>query len=132
MGLEPLASGVRRHDVHETPCEVFDGEAGVVCARTLRRGSNMDSVRNACRRPYPQHLRCDVCYLSGRIADAGFNNSNRKKAEIEAALGEHLELNPHPEKSDKIIRLTRLGDIADKSAWPEIIGWLTERAVSFK
>jgi uncharacterized protein DUF4268 len=55
-----------------------------------------------------------------------------QKADIEAALGEPLDWNPHPEKQDKIIRLIKHADIADRSAWPKIIAWLTERAVSFK
>lgn len=71
-------------------------------------------------------------YLSGRIADAALQQLEPQKQDIETALGEQLEWNPHPEKSDKVIRLTRDADIADKSTWAEIISWLTQRAVSFK
>ena len=71
-------------------------------------------------------------YLSGRIADAALQQLEPQKQDIESALGEHLDWNPHPEKSDKVIRLTRDADIADKATWPDVISWLTERAVSFK
>ena len=71
-------------------------------------------------------------YLSGRVADSALQQLDPQKAEIETALGERLDWNPHPDKSDKIIRLTRDGDISDKATWTELIPWLTQRAVSFK
>jgi hypothetical protein len=71
-------------------------------------------------------------YLGGRVANAALQQLEPQRQEIEAELGERLEWNPHPEKSDKVIRLTRDADIADRSKWPEIIQWLTQRAVSFK
>lgn len=71
-------------------------------------------------------------YLSGRVADSVFQQLEPQRSAIEAAIGDTLEWNPHPEKSDKIIRLVRDANIADKAAWPEIISWLTQRAVLFK
>jgi len=71
-------------------------------------------------------------YLSWRVADAVLRQLEPQRPEIDAAIGESLEWNPHPEKSDKTIRLVRAADIGDRSAWPEIISWLTKRAIVFK
>lgn len=50
---------------------------------------------------------------------------------IEAELGCVLEWNPHPEKRQKTIRISRPASLMDRASWPSAIEWLTTTAVAF-
>ena len=73
-----------------------------------------------------------LVYLRSQAAETVLAALAPQRADIEAALGEPLEWNPHPEKQDKMIRLLRPADISIRSEWPQIISWLPQHAVAFK
>lgn len=71
-------------------------------------------------------------YLRSRVAAAVLNGLAPERQRIEDEIGSALEWNPFPDKMDKVIRLSRPGDIADRAQWPELADWLAQKAVAFK
>jgi hypothetical protein len=71
-------------------------------------------------------------YLRHQVAAAVLEALAPQRDQIEREVGGELEWNPFPDKLDKVIRLSRPGDIADRSRWPELADWLTARAVALK
>jgi hypothetical protein len=71
-------------------------------------------------------------YLGHRVAEQALQQLEPRRQQIEHEIGSTLEWNPYPEKRDKIIRLTRPGDIADRATWPELLPWITATTVAFK
>lgn len=71
-------------------------------------------------------------YISNKIADHMLPFLQANKAEIEAELGETLQWNPNPENRDKIIAIFRPINLRNKSEWPEVIAWMTEKTIKFR
>jgi hypothetical protein len=71
-------------------------------------------------------------YMNSRVAGQALEQLGAERQQIEQEIGASLEWNPHPEKMDKVIRLNREGDISDRAQWPELVDWLTAKAIAFK
>lgn len=70
-------------------------------------------------------------YLRERIADEALRRLLPQREEIEREVSDALEWNPRPQNRDKVIVLTRDGDISNRTVWPELVQWLTAKAVAF-
>ena len=69
--------------------------------------------------------------LSSEKADQVLELLLAQRQSIETELGMELEWNPHPEKRQKTIRISRHASILDHASWPAAIEWLTKTAVAF-
>lgn len=70
-------------------------------------------------------------YISNRVATAALQALAPMRSAIEAEIGEPLQWNPNPEKSDKIIALRRKGDIADPAQFDALASWIADYTVRF-
>ncbi|HML91091.1 DUF4268 domain-containing protein [Methyloceanibacter sp.] len=71
-------------------------------------------------------------YISNRVANAALPQFEAQRSEIESEIGRKLEWDPNPDAGDKVIRLQRDADLADRDRWPEYISWLVEMIDKFK
>ena len=71
-------------------------------------------------------------YLGHRVANQVLAHLEVEKSEIMKEIGCPIDWNPHPEKRDKILQVTKDGDISDRESWPVLAQWLASTAVSFK
>lgn len=71
-------------------------------------------------------------YLKERIADYALSQLGAQREQIEAEIGDSLEWNPRPTNRDKVIELSREGDIAERDRWPEFANWLATKAAAFR
>lgn len=81
-------------------------------------------------RTMAKEVSCEL-YIAGRVgADLAFELLEEQKDEIEAKLGP-LEWKPLPGKGACRIVQRKEAEIEDREGWPELIGWLLERAKAF-
>jgi hypothetical protein len=71
-------------------------------------------------------------YLSSRLADAALSYLMQEREDIEKEIGHKLEWNPHPDKRDKIIVLTRPAEIDKRENWPEYLNWMLTTVLKFR
>jgi hypothetical protein len=70
--------------------------------------------------------------LYGASAKNRFRELMKSKSEIEAEIGETLEVCEMPNSIQSQIRLTRTGvDVTDRASWPEQHEWLCEKLELF-
>ena len=55
-----------------------------------------------------------------------------QKDEIEAEIGEPLHWDAVPDASDKVIAITREGDISRKEKWSENLDWMVDMTERFR
>jgi Domain of unknown function (DUF4268) len=77
-----------------------------------------------------ERIGCELYINVERSKDA-FRQLHSDKTEIERQLGAQLEWNELPHRHACRIGQFRNGDISDRSQWPELLGWLKERAEIF-
>lgn len=71
-------------------------------------------------------------YMGSRVADKAIAQLSHQRAEIERDIGQRLEWNPHPDKSDKIIAVCRDVDLWNRDLWDEHIDWLVDMVATFR
>lgn len=71
-------------------------------------------------------------YMNHKVADIVLTELELQKEQIEGEIGYALEWNPNPDSSDKIIRLTRDIDLANRELWPEYVAWIVDQIAQFK
>lgn len=71
-------------------------------------------------------------YIKREDSSALMEKLVAQREAIERELGMILEWNPFPNKRAKIIRALAACDLADRSAWPSGIEWLTKTAIAFR
>jgi hypothetical protein len=69
-------------------------------------------------------------YIRNKVALVVLEQLRPMQADIEREVGEPLQWDPNPNAKDKVIRLQRSGDIADKAQWPELTQWLVAKTVA--
>jgi hypothetical protein len=92
-----------------------------------RSGINLSNIANT----FDKRIGVRV-YVSNRVAQAAMPKLAAMREEIEAELGFELEWDPNPENRDKIIALTRGGDINDLTQRDEQLQWLVDMTVRFR
>jgi uncharacterized protein with ParB-like and HNH nuclease domain len=70
--------------------------------------------------------------LRGESADQALEKLREQRNAIEHEVGVALEWNRFPAKRTKTVRTVLPCDLADRSAWPAAIDWLTRMAIAFR
>ena len=65
-------------------------------------------------------------YLQSSVAERALEQLLKQRDAIEREIGAALQWNPHPDKSDKIILLSRAADLSVRDNWEEYLAWLVE------
>jgi len=92
-----------------------------------RSGINLSNIANT----YDKRIGVRV-YVSNRVAQAAMPQLLAMREEIEAELDVELEWDPNPGNRDKIIALTREGDINERTKRDEQLQWLVDMTVRFR
>ena len=92
-----------------------------------RSGINLSNTANT----YDNQIGVRV-YVSNRFAETAMPKLFAMKDQIEEELGCELEWDPNPENRDKVITLTRDGDITDGSQRGEQLKWLVDMTTRFR
>ena len=92
-----------------------------------RSGINLSNTANT----YDKRIGVRV-YVSNRVAQTAMPKLLAMKDEIEEELGHELEWDPNPENRDKVIVLTRDGDVTDMSNRDEQLKWLVDMTIRFR
>lgn len=97
--------------------DVSLGKTGINISNTCNTDENSVGIR---------------IYISNKIADEMLPYLEKRKEEIEKALGESLSWNPNPDNRDKVISLLHKTDISKPEKENEAIDWLVEKTIKFR
>ncbi len=97
--------------------DVALGRSGIVLSNVANTYENRIGVRT---------------YISNKIADVVLPQLLEQREEIEREIGAKLEWDPNPEARDKIIRISRSANLADRAKMDEYVDWMVDMVARFR